>query len=156
MIKDLEATCKATPCSAHAFSCCICLFSVDGVHVYRCTTHPVSLVGSELRVTVCVCVSVCLHVYRGIGRCGTIWGVSELAGESHARRFPRFSANGVQSGSLLAPRFPVPNHYELGCFSFSVLCVRARVSVCLSGENWAEHGIMNVKYSYITNSLYAR
>lgn len=110
MIKHLDAPCEATPCSAHAFSCCIYLFSVDGIHVYRCATHPVSLVGSELRVTVCVCASVCLHVYQGIGRYGTIWGVSEQAGESHARRFPRFSANGVQSGSLLAPQFPVPNH----------------------------------------------
>lgn len=25
--------------------------------------------------------------------------------------FSRFSANGVQSGSLLAPQFPVSNHY---------------------------------------------
>lgn len=129
MMKLLEATCEATPSS------CLYLFSVDGIHVYRCTAHPVSLVGSELRVTVCVCVcvcervcvTVCLHVYQGIGRYGTIWGVSARAGESHARRFPRFSANGVQSGSLLAPQFPVPNHYELACFSFAAVCVCASV-----------------------------
>lgn len=68
---------------------CICLFSVDGIHVYRCTTHPVSLVGSELRVTLCVCAivctSVCLHFYQGTGYKG-LFGESQSrqAGESHA------------------------------------------------------------------------
>ncbi len=64
-------------------SMCICLFSVDGIHVYRCTTHPVSLVGSELRVTVRVCVSACMsvwvHVYQGIGDVG-------LFGESQSKQ----------------------------------------------------------------------
>lgn len=75
-----------TLCCA-CISMCIRLFSVDGIHVYRCTTHPVSLVGSELRVTVCVCV--CLYervcaCLSGNWRCGPIWGVSKQAGESHA------------------------------------------------------------------------
>lgn len=75
-----------TPCCA-CISMCICLFSVDGIHVYRCTTHPVSLVGSELRVTVRVCVWLCECVcacLSGNWRCGPIWGVSKRAGESHA------------------------------------------------------------------------
>lgn len=53
---------------------CIYLFSVDGIYVYKCTTHPVSLVGSELRVAVCVCVHVCVHVYWGIGDVGLFGG----------------------------------------------------------------------------------
>lgn len=95
-----------TLCCACIFMC-ICLFSVDGIHVYRCTTHPVSLVGSELRVTVCVCVwlpewaCVCMFI-----RELEIW---DYLGSLKASRwesccvFSRFSANGVQSGSLLAP-----------------------------------------------------
>lgn len=65
----------------------ICLFSIAGIHVYKCATHPVSFVGSELRVNVCVCVGACVCVFAclsGNWRCGPIWGVSKQAGESHA------------------------------------------------------------------------
>lgn len=41
---------------------------MDGIHVYGCTSHPVSLAGSELRVTARV--SVCVHVYQGIADMG--------------------------------------------------------------------------------------
>lgn len=40
--------------------------------------------------------------------------------------FSRFSANGVQSGSLLATVFPAPNHYGIANFGFA-LRLRARV-----------------------------
>lgn len=64
------------------------LFSKDEIHVYKCTTHRVSLVGSELRVTVCVCallVNLCVCAcLSGSLRCGPIWGVSKEAGERHA------------------------------------------------------------------------
>lgn len=36
--------------------------------------------------------------------------------------FSRFSANGVQSGSLLAPQFPVSNHFGLANLGFA-LCL---------------------------------
>lgn len=50
-------------------------------------THSISVVSSELRVTLGVCACVC-----GKWRCGPAWGVSEHAGESHA---------GCSLGSLL-------------------------------------------------------
>lgn len=44
------------------------------MHVYGCTAHPVSLAGSELRVSACAraiaCLSVCVHVYQGIADMG--------------------------------------------------------------------------------------
>lgn len=46
----------------------IALFSLGGIRVCGCTTHPVSLAGLEVRVTACVraiaCMSVCVHVYQ--------------------------------------------------------------------------------------------
>lgn len=95
-----------TLCCA-CISMCICLFSVDGIHVYRCTTHPVSLVGSELRVTVRVCVClparacVCMFI-RELEMWAYLGSLKASRWES-CWVFSRFSANGVQSGSLLAP-----------------------------------------------------
>lgn len=91
-----------TLCCA-CISMCVCISSVGGIHVYRCTTHPVSLVGSELRVTVCVCVCryerVCACLSEN-WRCGPIWGVSKPAGERHA---------GCSLGSALMEFNPDPS-----------------------------------------------
>lgn len=110
-------------------STCWCLFSMD--RVYKCTTHPVSFVGSELSIALCVCMSeyfsVCVYTcLSGNWRCGPIWGVSEQAGVSHAG-CSWFIANGIQSGSFFASKVSVPSHYGLANFGLmlfvSLWCV---------------------------------
>lgn len=119
---------------------CIYLFSVDGIHVYRCTTHPVSLVGSELRVTVCVrvclcvnvCVSVCLHVYQGIGDMG-------LFGESQSKQvrvmlgFPLGSALMEFNPDLSSPHSSqCPIIMGSPILALPCVCVCVHISVCFA------------------------
>lgn len=86
ILRTLEPECHDEPLTAfwhtmHRRKLCptcifvsISLFSPDGICVCGCTTHPVSLAGSEVRVIACVCAiactSVCVHVYQGIADMG--------------------------------------------------------------------------------------
>lgn len=126
--------CK-TICCALESKCC-CLFSVD--RVYKCTTHPVSFVGSELSIALCVCVSeyfsVCVYTcLSGNWRCGPIWGVSEQAGVSHAG-CSWFIANGIQSGSFFASKVSVPSHYGLA--NFGLMLFVSLCGVCGFDRRW--------------------